>query len=150
MHALVAAIDQHTSSYRIGEYVGLGLLAILVIALGRRVVAGRSGATGVAGCLLASALLVAGIVRVASHHPADAWASQAGVDARAGYLDGCNRTGQALVDCGCVFATLTHQPAYDSPSEFLALGRTVEKALRDGDASAVPAAYVGALRSCRR
>lgn len=163
------------SAYDIGSLFGLATLAALLVALivrvrGAEPALAAAPATGglapevtrpsrgrgrrsdvIALCVVAVWFVAATGYFVTKGGPSDdPWASTQGVNMRAGFLDGCQNGAGQLVDCGCVFDTLRSTPPYDTPDGFNTMAPAVQRASESGDAKQLPAAYVAAVRSCRR
>jgi hypothetical protein len=163
------------SAYDIGSFAGLATLAALLVALSVRVwraapapsaapatgglaaevtrppAAGRRRRDVIALCVVAVWFAAAAGYAATKGGPSDdPWASAQGVNTRAGFLDGCQDSAGRLVDCGCVFDTLRSAPPFDTPDGFIAMVPAVQRASASGDPKLLPAAYVTAVRSCRR
>lgn len=144
-----------TSDYAIGAHIGeiaapivFGLPAGLLVRRAWRRPAGRARTTDWIAALVFGALFLASGVRLVHHSFGGPWQTQQGRDVHAGFVAGCERTTGGRVDCGCVFAHLTDQPAYDTPQEFLTLDYRVRAAAQRGDPSALPPELVAAVRDC--
>lgn len=102
-----------------------------------------------AGACVAAALFVVGVLGVVNNGSPDPWATQAGIDVKAGFLDGCARTADGVVDCQCAFAHLTSQAPYNTPQGFESLAGAVQTFEQTGNRSAIPAVYLSSLQACR-
>jgi hypothetical protein len=81
---------------------------------------------------------------------ASSWSSQQGIEARAGFIDGCNQSAGARLDCRCVFDRLIAVPTYSTPAGFATLDGPVEQFEQTGDRSYIPVAYVEAAAACEK
>ena len=159
------------SAYDLGSLAGLAALAALLVALIVRVARTAPTAAPAAGglaaevtprpprrrsdviamCVVAVWLVAAIGYQVTKGGPSsDPWASSQGVNMRAGFIDGCQGSAGRIVDCGCVFTSLRGDARYDTPDRFANLGLEVQSAASAGDPKLLPAAYIAAVRSCRR
>lgn len=162
------------SAYDLGSLAGLATLAALLVALIVRVrragpapaaapatgglapevtrpPRGRRRSDVVALCVVAVWFVAATGYFVTKGGPSDdPWASTQGASTRAGFLDGCQDSAGRLVDCGCVFDTLRSTPPFDTPDGFVTMAPAFQRASASGDVKQLPAAYVTAVRSCRR
>lgn len=163
------------SAYDTGSLFGLAALAALLVALVVRVWragpatsaapamgglapevtrpprGGRRRSDVVALCVVAIWFVAAtGYFVTKGGSSDDPWASTQGASTRAGFLDGCQDSAGRLVDCGCVFDTLRSAPPFDTPDGFITMAPAFQRASASGDPKQLPAAYVTAVRSCRR
>jgi hypothetical protein len=77
-----------------------------------------------------------------------AWDSQRGIAMRAGFLDGCNRSGAPADRCQCLFTRITHVDRYSTPEGFATLAPAVQRFQQTGDIGSIPPALVNAARGC--
>jgi hypothetical protein len=156
---MVLSVDTASTSYHVGQAVGLVVVLVLAGAVVRRALTvglGRvrnrlrdrwiaAGAALVAGAFLVSAAN-AGIFNSGS---GSAWSSQRGIEIRAGFIAGCaNGRTDVVAICECAFRHMTAIPAYDTPDRFEAVVPTFRRALVDHSASDLPPDLVAAVRSC--
>lgn len=137
------------SAYDSGRYAAWVVMAILLVALVRRILSARRRARSrltdsIAACVVA-VLLISGVVRGSGDGPS--WSSDEGAQLRAEFVDGCESTAGGAFDCGRAFDCLVSEPAYDTPKE---LEDALEPAVTANDPSALPADYLDALQSCAK
>jgi hypothetical protein len=143
-----------SSAYETGRFLGMATLAVLLVALIRRIAnpakAPRARKTDAIAALVVAALLIAGLARIAGgDDKSDPWKSGQGAEMKAGFIDGCNATSAAFVDCGCAFDHVTSAPPYDTPDGLAALAGPVRAAQQSGSPGDIPAVLLSAMQSCR-
>jgi len=111
----------------------------------------RSRGTDAIAAVIVGAVLVAAIIN-GLHGAArtDPWATGAGLTIKTGFVDGCQATSGALVDCNCAFARITSQSPYNTPAGFETLAGPVAAYKQTQDLRVLPAAFVSAFTECRR
>lgn len=137
------------SAFDAGRYAAYVTMAVLLVALVRRILSGRRSrrsrlTDSIAACVVA-VLLIGNVVRASGDGPS--WSSSKGVEMRAGFVEGCESTSGGSVDCTRAFDCLVSKPEYDTPKE---LEDVLEPAVAANDPSALPAEYLAALASCAR
>lgn len=126
----------------------LKLLAFLLARRAWRRPPGRARKTDVIAALVFGAICVAGLVRLADHRVGDPWDTRHGEELRASFLGDCQQTASHIVDCACVFESVTSEPPYDTPDgfeEFLRLAA----ATRGRDSWSQLPQLTMAIASCR-
>jgi hypothetical protein len=152
----VGAVESNSIAYQVGTVTGIVVVAVLVVALvGRAYRRGFGGPRWLDGAAAVAAVAVA--VFAFSHYAgqlrpsdraADPWSTQAGIEMRTGFLDGCR--GNAAVDCDCTFEHITANHAYETPAGFATLVPAVQRYQQTGDPSTFPTVMVDAVRACVR
>jgi hypothetical protein len=150
-----------SASYKAGYDVGTAAVAVLgawLFLWGLRHVRERDtqptpAARGTKVALIALLVILGGGIVIGAivgprSAEASSWSSQQGIDARAGFIDACNQSAGARLDCGCVFDHLIAVPAYNTPAGFETLAGPIQQFEQTGDTSYIPAAYVAAVTAC--
>ena len=152
-----------STSYQIGEVTGFVFALVLVAYVVRRALTRGFGvrrnprrdlAIAVVALVIGGAYLVSaangGVFGSGSSTSSSgAWSSQAGVEVKAGFLDGCTggvTSRQAI--CECAFARVTAEPAYSTPQGFASLAPTFQRFKETKQVSALPPGLVAGIRSC--
>lgn len=113
----------------------------------RRQTAGRKLAVGLA-CVLVAIVALGAVFGSTSGSAGESWTSQRGVNEKAGFIDGCTRSGGAPARCDCVFQHLIRLAQYDTPSEFLTLSDVLARAAQTGNVADVPPALRAVSAGC--
>lgn len=160
----VLAVDTTSTSYQIGQFVGLAFVLVLAFAVLRR--AATTGFGSRAGGLLNRSIVVAAVVIAAGYlaygakegmfesgagaGTQQAWSTQEGVNLKAGFIAGCSQNQEARDRiCECVFNRIASAAPYDTPAGFEAnLLPAVRRFQETRQPSTLPVAYVSAARSC--
>jgi hypothetical protein len=158
----VLAVNTASTSYQVGQVVGLGVVVALAV-----VVVRKAATTGFGGrqsgplnrFAVVAAISVAAIYVVqaagngvfdAGTGPQQPWASAEGVSTKAGFIDGCGQNDARRKGiCECVFARVASAAPYDTPARFVAnLLPAVQRFAETQQVSALPTVYVSAARDC--
>jgi len=158
---VLSAVDSSSTSYQVGQFVGLAFVLVLALAVLRK--ARTTGFGGRVGGPLNAVVAVAAVVAAAgylayaagagmfsSSGSASPWSSQEGINMKAGFLAGCGQSirGRTQI-CECVFARLTSAPPYNTPIGFeTELLPAVRRFAQTRQVSSLPPAYVSAAYSC--
>jgi hypothetical protein len=150
MESLVAA----STAYQAGRYIGMATVAAVLVLLIRRGIdqsrPSRSRATDAIAALVVGVLLIVGLIRLGGDGDRnDPWKSAEGAQMKAGFINGCESTAAALVDCGCAFDHLTSAPPYDTPPGLATLVGPVRVAQQSGNPGDIPTVLVSAMEACR-
>jgi hypothetical protein len=156
---MVLGVDTASTSYHVGEVIGLVVVLVLAGAVVRRALTAGVGRVRnrsrdrwiAAGAVLVavSFLVSAANAGIFNSGGGSAWSSQRGINIRAGFIAGCahGRT-DVLTTCECAFQRMTSMPAYDTPDRFEAVVPIFRRALVDHSANDLPPDLVAAVRSC--
>jgi hypothetical protein len=142
------------TAYQTGQTAGMVTLAVLFLALMRRLVRPNRSAqarwTDGIAVLVVAGLLIGNTVRMSGGDDSgsDPWRSGQGAQMKAGFIDGCQATSATFVDCGCAFEHLTSSPPYDTPSGLATLVGPVRVAQQTGNPRDIPDVLVSAMQSC--
>jgi hypothetical protein len=159
------AVDSASTSYQIGEFVGLAIVLVMAVyvvrramtrGFGREVRPTRDGLIVVLAIVLAAAYLISasngGIFDSSSLTPAAAsasgWSTAEGRELRAGFIAGCSQgVASRQPTCECVFRNLTRTAAYATPAGFMTLQGTLQEFEHTKQAQ-LPAELTVAIRRC--
>jgi hypothetical protein len=143
---LLPGIDTSSTSYHVGQVVGL----VILLLIGVLVVRSRlSPMVKVVVLLVLATVLVLDVNKFTSGKASQAWATTEGVNARAGFIAGCSQQDASRVSrCECVFERLSKVAPYDTPSAFATLDASIETYRQTRNVNALPPPLIAAIRTC--
>jgi hypothetical protein len=112
----------------------------------------RSRRAGIIAIVAVLAIVVIGAIaslagRGDSQAGLASWQSPGGAQTQAGFIAGCENSGQTASNCTCVFSHL--RADYPTPAAFNSLDAGVSEFEQTHDPSDLPATYVQAIETCR-
>jgi hypothetical protein len=141
-------VDTTSTSYHVGEVVGLFILAIIVVAVLR---SGAAAIIKAAAVVIAAAMIVVGVKHLTNPNDRAAWATSQGINVKAGYIAGCSKGESSRVKrCECIFDRVSSSPPYDTPSGFESMIVSLERFQRTRNIADLPPALVTSIRACSR